>query len=137
MHQIKPIKKSFTSSRSRSRYIYSGGRPTAMTWFTPGGGGGSGVGYNPHPGCMGSAPLAQICSTILSTAMYHCFQSLEVVSRYRDTQLQVSYHYSHLFNLRPNIHKYRCLNMHLIPTNCYLKQPLGITSIFVFTSALK
>ena len=33
------------------------------------------------------------------------FHPLEVVSRYRDPQLQVGENYSHLFNLRPNIRK--------------------------------
>ena len=42
---------------------------------------------------------------------------LEVVSRYRDTQLQVGENYSYLFNLRPNICESRCLNTHFIPNN--------------------
>ena len=33
------------------------------------------------------------------------FQPLEVVSRYRDPQLQVVENYSYLFNLRPNVYK--------------------------------
>ena len=33
------------------------------------------------------------------------FHPLEVVSRYRDPQLQVGEIYSHLFNLGPNIYK--------------------------------
>ena len=41
---------------------------------------------------------------------------LEVVSRYRDPQLQVGENYSYSFNLRPNIWKSWCLNTHFIPS---------------------
>ena len=37
--------------------------------------------------------------------IYLNFQPLDVVSRYRDPQLQVAENYSHLFNLRPNHYK--------------------------------
>ena len=45
------------------------------------------------------------------------FQPLEVVSRYRDPQLQVAENYADLLNLRPNICEYWCLNPHFIPNN--------------------
>ena len=48
-----------------------------------------------------------------SYLIYLNFHSLEVVSRYRDPQLQVSKNY--LFNLRPTICKSKCLNSHFIP----------------------
>ena len=48
-------------------------------------------------------------------AIYLNFQPLEVVSRYRDPQPQVVKNYSYLFNLRPNIYKYWCLNIHFVP----------------------
>ena len=38
------------------------------------------------------------------------FHPLEVMSCYRDPQLQVCENYSYLFNLRSNICKYSCLN---------------------------
>ena len=37
---------------------------------------------------------------------YSNFHPLEVVSRYRDTQLQVAENYSYLFNLSSDIYKY-------------------------------
>ena len=37
--------------------------------------------------------------------MYLNFHPLEVVSRYRDPQLQVAENYAYLFNLIPHIHK--------------------------------
>ena len=39
----------------------------------------------------------------LAKLMYLNFNPLEVVSRYRKTQLQVGENYAYLFNLRPNI----------------------------------
>ena len=45
------------------------------------------------------------------------FHPLEVVSRYRDTQLQVTKNYSFLFNLSTNICKSWCLDTHSIPNN--------------------
>ena len=50
--------------------------------------------------------IAELC--------YLNFHPLEVVSRYRDTQLQVGEIYSYLFNLRPNIYESWCLSTHLI-----------------------
>ena len=45
------------------------------------------------------------------------FSPLEVVSRCREPQLQVSEKYSYLFNLTPNIYKsFLCLNIYFIPT---------------------
>ena len=41
-----------------------------------------------------------------SELIYLNFHTLEVVSRYRDPQLQVAENYSYLFNLRPNICKF-------------------------------
>ena len=46
---------------------------------------------------------------------YLNFQTLEVVSRYRDPQLQVVENYSYLFNLRRNIYKSWYINSHFIP----------------------
>ena len=37
------------------------------------------------------------------------------MSRYRGPQPHVLENYSHLFNLKPNIYKSRCLNSHFIP----------------------
>ena len=47
--------------------------------------------------------------------IYLNFQPLEVVSRYRDPQLQVAENYLCLFNLSTNISKTGCLNTHLFP----------------------
>ena len=49
--------------------------------------------------------------------IYLNFHPLEVVSRYRDPQLQVGENYSHLFNMDTNICKSWCLDTHLIPNN--------------------
>ena len=40
------------------------------------------------------------------------FHPLEVVSRYRDPQLQVGENYSYLFSLIPNICNFLCFNAH-------------------------
>ena len=45
------------------------------------------------------------------------FHPLEVVSRYRDPQLQVGENYSYLFNLRPTICKSWYLNTHFFLNN--------------------
>ena len=45
------------------------------------------------------------------------FQPLEVVSRYRDPQLQEAENYSQLFYLSTNIGKSGCLHPHFIPNN--------------------
>ena len=42
----------------------------------------------------------------------------EIVSRYRDPQLQVGENYLYLFNLIPNICKSWCLNAHFVPNSC-------------------
>ena len=47
--------------------------------------------------------------------IYLNFQSLEVVCRYRDPQLQVAENYSYLFNFITNICKSWCLETHFIP----------------------
>ena len=52
--------------------------------------------------------------------IYLNFQPLEVVSRYRDPQLQVAENYSYWLNLSTNIHKSWCLNTFCIPNNCDL-----------------
>ena len=39
------------------------------------------------------------------------------MSRYRDPQPQVVENYLYVFNLIPNIYKYRCLNAQFIPNN--------------------
>ena len=54
--------------------------------------------------------------------IYLNFYPLEVVSRYRDSQLQVCKNYSYLFNLRPNICKSLCLNTHFVPNISDLRQ---------------
>ena len=46
--------------------------------------------------------------------IYLNFHPLEIVSRYRDLQLQVAEHYSYLFNLSTNICKSWCLDTHFI-----------------------
>ena len=46
-----------------------------------------------------------ITSPYPAKLIYYNFQSLEVVSRYRDPQPQVIENYSYLFNLTPNIYK--------------------------------
>ena len=38
--------------------------------------------------------------------IYLIFEPLEVVSRYRDPQLQVVENYSYMFNLKPDINKF-------------------------------
>ena len=45
------------------------------------------------------------------------FHPLEVMSRYRDTQLQVGKNYSYLPKLRTNISKSCFLNTHCVPNN--------------------
>ena len=47
--------------------------------------------------------------------MYLNFHPLEVVSRYRDSQLQVAENHSYLFNLSTNICKSWWLDTHFIP----------------------
>ena len=49
--------------------------------------------------------------------IYLNFQSLEVVSRYCDPQLQVAENYWYLLNLSTNICKSWCLDTHFIPNN--------------------
>ena len=48
---------------------------------------------------------------------YLNFHPLEVVSRYRDHQLQVGENYKYVFNWSRNICKSWCLDTHLIPQN--------------------
>ena len=45
------------------------------------------------------------------------FHPLEVVDRGSDTQLQVDENYLHLSNLRPNISKSGCLDIHFVLNN--------------------
>ena len=47
--------------------------------------------------------------------IYLNFHPLEVVSRYRDPQLQVAEKYTYLFNLSTNISKSWCWDAHFIP----------------------
>ena len=49
--------------------------------------------------------------------MYLNFQPLEVVSRYRDPQLQVAEKYSYLFHLSTDVCKSRSLDTHFIRNN--------------------
>ena len=53
-------------------------------------------------------------------SIYLNFQPLEVASRCRDPQPQVVENYSYLFNLRPNICKFCCLNSHFIPNKKWI-----------------
>ena len=53
----------------------------------------------------------------LKGLIYFNFQPLEVVSRYRDPQLQVVENCSYLFNLRPKIYKSSRLNSDFTPNN--------------------
>ena len=48
------------------------------------------------------------------------FHSLEVVSRYRDPQLQVVDNYSYLFSLGPNTYSSYGLNINLSHKICHL-----------------
>ena len=41
---------------------------------------------------------------------YYNFHPLEVMSRYRDSQLQVGENYAYFFDLRANIFKSKCWN---------------------------
>ena len=50
-------------------------------------------------------------------SIYLNFHPLEVVSHYRDPQLQVGEIYSYLFNLKPSIYTSWCLNTHIVPNN--------------------
>ena len=45
------------------------------------------------------------------------FHPLEVVSRYRDPQLQVGENYSYLFSLGAHICKTWCFNTHFVPND--------------------
>ena len=59
------------------------------------------------------AVVGQICyghNPYPAKFIYLNCHSLEVVSRYRDPQLQVAEHYSYLFNFNTNICKSRCLD---------------------------
>ena len=47
---------------------------------------------------------------------------------YREPQPQVVKNHSYLFNLRPNIYKYRCLNSHFILNNSRLKTKIIVIS---------
>ena len=58
------------------------------------------------------------------------FHRLEVVSRYRDPQLQVGENYSYLFKLRPNICKFWCLNR-FIPCNSDLIKRIKTTIVVI------
>ena len=51
-------------------------------------------------------------------ALYNLnFHTLDVVSRYRDAQIQVDENFSLLFHFRPNNYKYKYLNTHFIYNN--------------------
>ena len=50
--------------------------------------------------------VAVIINPYSSTVIYYNFKPLEVVSRYRDPQLQVAENYLYLFNLGTNICNY-------------------------------
>ena len=57
----------------------------------------------------------------LNAKLYNLnFHPFEIVARYRDPQLQMGENYSHLLNLRPNICKSLCFNIHFIHNNCDL-----------------
>ena len=54
--------------------------------------------------------------------IYSNFHPLEIVSRYRDPQLQVAENSSHFFNFCTNICKSWCLDTHFIPNNRFDRQ---------------
>ena len=56
-----------------------------------------------------------IVNSGLKGLIYLNFHPLEVVSRYRDPQLQVGENYSYLFNLSTNICRSGCLDAHFSP----------------------
>ena len=51
--------------------------------------------------------------------IYLNFHLPEVVSRYRDPQLQIAGNDSYLFNLSTNSRKFWCLDTHFIPNNSH------------------
>ena len=53
-----------------------------------------------------SRPLPCLLNPYPAKLLYLNFHPLEVVSRYRDPQLQVAENYSYLFNLSSNICKF-------------------------------
>ena len=65
-------------------------------------------------GKYGCCPLPNVSHwwslTLILLFIYLNFQPLEVVSRYREPQLQVAENWSHLFNLSTNICKSWCLH---------------------------
>ena len=61
--------------------------------------------------------LIMIINPSTAKLRYFSFYPLEVVSRYRDPQLQVTEKYSHLITLSTNMCKSSCLDAHFIPNN--------------------
>ena len=68
------------------------------------------------------SPSSEITMTRVKLAelMFEIFHSLEVVSRYRDPQLQVCENYYYLFNLRSKIYKSWCLSAKFFMDICDL-----------------
>ena len=60
------------------------------------------------------------CNPYPAKIIHLNFQPLEVVSRYRDPQIQVGENYSYLFNLDTNIYKLCCSDTHFAPNNMNL-----------------
>ena len=79
---------------------------------------------------VGTSPLWILLVLLLTVnpfpakLIYFNFQPLKVVCRYRDPQLQVAEKYWYLFNLRPNICEYLCLNTHFILNNSGFYRPI-------------
>ena len=64
-----------------------------------------------------NGPTNGFSHSIYLNSIYLNVYPFEVVFRYQDKQLQVAENYTYLFNLRPNIYKYWCLNSHFISNN--------------------
>ena len=70
-----------------------------------------------HQGMVNHQDLQMIglkLTLILLSLIYLNFHPLEVVSRYRDPQLEVGENYLYLFNLSTNICKFWCVDTHFI-----------------------
>ena len=61
--------------------------------------------------------LIQFLSPLTPKLNHYNFHALEVVSRYRDPQLQVRENYSHMISLWPDMCTYWSLNAHFVPNN--------------------
>ena len=73
------------------------------------------------------------CSLTLETlsCLFLNFHPIEVVSRYRDPQLQVSENYPYLFNSSANILKSWCLNTHFVSNKSALSDNKTVKKLFL------